>query len=210
MTLRKHDHTVGGRTAGGWRRTLWLTLGILALGMRAAMAQTFTSGSTGADGALNLTGTPPGTVIDFDPAAFTPALDTDGDSVYHFTTITIAANVMVRLRANKAGAAPIHWLATGARGDRRDSRPEWKPWPHERGPEDSVGSRSRGLCWWHRTRDSQSPTAGRLRPGRRVCRWGQCRTCNEHLPRESLYHGRAQLWQSLFTALDRGIRWGRV
>jgi hypothetical protein len=72
MTLRKHDHTVGGRTAGGWRRTLWLTLGILALGMRAAMAQTFTSGSTGADGALNLTGTPPGTVIDFDPAAFTP------------------------------------------------------------------------------------------------------------------------------------------
>jgi len=27
-------------------------------------------------------------VIDFDPTAFTPALDCDGDSVYHFTTIT--------------------------------------------------------------------------------------------------------------------------
>ena len=78
------------------------------------MAQTFTSGSTGADGALNFAGTPPGTVIDFDPTTFTPALDADGDSVYHFTTITIPANVTVRLRANKAGAAPIHWLATGA------------------------------------------------------------------------------------------------
>ena len=114
MTLREHDHTVSERTAGGWSRTLWLTLGMIALGMGAAMAQTFTSGSTGADGALNLTGTPPGTVIDFDPTTFTPALDADGDSVYHFTTITIPANVTVRLRATKAGAAPIHWLATGA------------------------------------------------------------------------------------------------
>ena len=46
MTLRKHDQTVGRRTAGGWSRTLWLTLGMIALGMGAAMAQTFTSGST--------------------------------------------------------------------------------------------------------------------------------------------------------------------
>jgi hypothetical protein len=114
MTLREHDHTVGERPAVGWSRTLGLTLGLIALGMGAAMAQTFTSGSTGADGALNFPGTPAGTVIDFDPATFTPALDTDGDSVYHFTTITIPANVTVRLRANKAGTAPIHWLATGA------------------------------------------------------------------------------------------------
>jgi hypothetical protein len=114
MTLREHDHTIGWRSAGRWSRTLWLTFGMIALGMGAAMAQTFTSGSTGADGALNFAGTPPGTVIDFDPATFTPALDADGDSVYHFTTITIPANVTVRLRANKAGAAPVHWLATGA------------------------------------------------------------------------------------------------
>jgi hypothetical protein len=114
MTWREHDHTVGGRTAGGWSRTLWLTLGMIALGMGTAMAQAFNSGSTGADGALDFSGTPPGTVIDFDPKAFTPALDADGDSVYHFTTITIPANVTIRLRTTKAGAAPIHWLATGA------------------------------------------------------------------------------------------------
>jgi hypothetical protein len=113
MGMREGSQAVDGCIARGWRRTLGLILGILALSMGAALAQTFTSGSTGADGALDLTGTPPGTVIDFDPAAFTPPLDADGDSVYHFTTITIPANVTVRLRANKAGAAPIHWLATG-------------------------------------------------------------------------------------------------
>ena len=72
MTLREHDHTVGRRTAGGWRRILWLTLGMIALGMGAAMAQTFTSGSTGADGAFDFTGTPPGTVIEFDPTSLHP------------------------------------------------------------------------------------------------------------------------------------------
>lgn len=113
MGIQEGSQAVDGRRARGWRRTLGLTLGILALGMGAALAQTFTSGSTGADGALNLTGTPAGTVIDFDPAAFTPPLDVDGDSVYHFTTITIPANVTVRLRATKVGAAPIHWLAAG-------------------------------------------------------------------------------------------------
>jgi hypothetical protein len=114
MTARERYHALGGRTAGGWSRMLWLTLGMLALGLGAAMAQTFNSGSTGADGALDFSGTPPGTVIDFDPTAFTPALDADGDSIYHFTTITIPTDVTVRLRATKAGAAPIHWLATGA------------------------------------------------------------------------------------------------
>lgn len=71
------------------------------------------SGSTGADGALDFTGTPAGTIIDFDPGTFTPALDTDGDSIYHFTTITIPTDVTIRMRADKAGQLPIHWLATG-------------------------------------------------------------------------------------------------
>jgi hypothetical protein len=66
------------------------------------------------DGALDFPGAPPGTVIDFDPATLNPPRDVDGDGVYHFTTIDIPANVTLRFRANKAGAAPIHWLATGA------------------------------------------------------------------------------------------------
>ena len=53
MASRELCHALGGRTACGWSRTLWLTLGMLALGMGVAMAQTFNSGSTGADGALN-------------------------------------------------------------------------------------------------------------------------------------------------------------
>jgi hypothetical protein len=114
MALRELANTLGDRTAYVWLRMLWLTLGMIVLGMGAALAQPFNSGSTGADGAFDLTGTPSGTVIDFDPTTFTPALDIDGDSVYHFTTITIPTGVTVRFRADKAGSAPIHWLATGA------------------------------------------------------------------------------------------------
>ena len=73
----------------------------------------FDSGSTGVDGALDFTGTPGGTIIDFDPSTFTPPLDGDLDSVYHFTTITIPPDVTIRFRQNSAGSLPIHWLASG-------------------------------------------------------------------------------------------------
>jgi len=73
-------------------------------------AQPFTSGSSGADGALNLT--TPGTII-FDPRAFNPPLDLAGDNVYHFTTITIGAGVTVRLLANHL-PGPVFWFASGA------------------------------------------------------------------------------------------------
>jgi hypothetical protein len=189
MASRELCQALGGPTAGGWSRTLWLTLGMFALGLGAAMAQPFNSGSTGADGALDFSGTPPGTVIEFDPTAFNPALDADGDSIYHFTTITIPANVTVRLRATKAGVAPIHWLATGAvvidggldlnGGDGHSGLGA---------PEDSVSSRSRGLCWWHRNGRSQPPSAGRLWPRRGVCRWWRGRACDERTPTyRSLY-----------------------
>ncbi len=95
------------------RRMLWCTAAVIALAAGDSAAQ-FDSGSTGADGALDFAASPPGTVIDFDPTTFDPPLDPDGDGVYHFTTITIPANVTVKLRANKAGAAPVHWLAQGA------------------------------------------------------------------------------------------------
>jgi hypothetical protein len=112
MAVRELTHTLGPRTACVWRRIRWFTLGMITLGMGAGMAQTFNSGSTGADGAWALSSTPPGTVVEFNPLAFTPVLDADGDSVYHFTTITLPEGVTVRLRADKAGAAPLHWLAT--------------------------------------------------------------------------------------------------
>jgi len=69
----------------------------------------FSSGSTGSDGALNLT--TPG-IVDFDPR--TLGLDPDGDNVYHFTTITIGAGVTVRLLGPALNMKPVYWLASGA------------------------------------------------------------------------------------------------
>lgn len=91
---------------------LWLTM-FVGLAFSATVVAAFDSGSTGADGALNFSGAP-GTIIDFDPATFTPPLDPDGDGVYDFTTINIPVDITVRLRAEILGSAPIHWLATGA------------------------------------------------------------------------------------------------
>ncbi len=93
-----------------------VTLALVVLvGVGGAQAQSFTSGSTGADGALDFSGVAPGTTVIFDPAALRdPRLDPEGDSVYHFTTINIPADVTVQLRADVLGAAPVHWLATGA------------------------------------------------------------------------------------------------
>ncbi|MBI1928047.1 hypothetical protein HYR99_27865 [Candidatus Poribacteria bacterium] len=91
---------------------LWLSTALTLLGSRAVNAQ-FNSGSTGADGVLDLSGAQPGTII-FDPRTFTPPLDPDGDNIYHFTTITIPSGVTVRLGADVLGAAPLVWLASGA------------------------------------------------------------------------------------------------
>jgi hypothetical protein len=78
-------------------------------------AQEFTSGSNGSDGAFELTANDPrvvGGVFTWDPAR--DNLDLDGDNVYHFTTITLPANVTVRIRADKTRhPGPIIWLATG-------------------------------------------------------------------------------------------------
>jgi hypothetical protein len=96
---------------------------IIALSYTAVHAQitsctgtlgTFDSGSTGVDGALDLSSVPAGTTILFDPESFNPPLDQDGDNVYHFTTITIPGGVTVRLSAEALGTAPVVWLASGA------------------------------------------------------------------------------------------------
>ena len=73
------------------------------------LAQTGTvdSRSDGSDGALNLT--TPGTVI-FDPQAL--GLDPDGDHIFHFTTINVAAGVTVTLKFPYL-SGPVYWLAMG-------------------------------------------------------------------------------------------------
>lgn len=94
-----------------WHLTSFLLVVVCAvlwcIGHHPVQAQTFNSGSNGSDGALNLT--TPG-IIDFDPVAL--GLDQDDDGVYHFTTITIASGVQVRLSA-KSLPGPVFWLASG-------------------------------------------------------------------------------------------------
>jgi len=75
---------------------------LLACAGPAAAQNVFSSGSTGADGALDLT-TPGDTPID---------LRTRPDGVFHYTTIDIGAGVRVRFIANAANT-PVVWLASG-------------------------------------------------------------------------------------------------
>ncbi len=71
----------------------------------------FTSGSTGADGALAFPNAKPGDVILFDPSTFNPPLDPEHDNIYNFTTINIPAGVTVKL-SGKILTGPVVWLAT--------------------------------------------------------------------------------------------------
>jgi hypothetical protein len=87
---------------------LYSLIAVLASGT--ALAQTFSSGSTGTDGAL--TYNTPGTYV-FDPKTFSPPLDPAGDNIFNFTTITIAAGVTVKLQGNVLNG-PVVWLAQGA------------------------------------------------------------------------------------------------
>ena len=70
-------------------------------------AQTFSSGSTGADGALSYT--TPGTYY-FDPRALN--IDPAHDNIFNFTTINIAAGVTLKI-SSKVVSGPVYWLATG-------------------------------------------------------------------------------------------------
>ncbi|MCZ6677235.1 MAG: hypothetical protein O7E52_08290 [Candidatus Poribacteria bacterium] len=100
-----------------WMAPVFAMMLLLASGITAVNAQ-FTSGSDESDGALDFTGTEPGTTIKFDPAAYVdPAgnprpLDTDGDNIYHFTSITIPEGLTVRLAADILGTTSVVWLAT--------------------------------------------------------------------------------------------------
>ena len=87
---------------------------VILLSVALVQAQTFNSTSTGADGVLDYTGTPPDTTVIFDPATHVPPLDVDGDNIYHFTTINIPGNVTVKLTSSKLNFSPVYWLASGS------------------------------------------------------------------------------------------------
>jgi len=81
----------------------------------AARAQTFNSGSTGADGALDLSNVPSGTTVNFEPKALKAVLGRDinwDDNRFDFTGISIPRGVEVRLSA-KWSNGPVYWLASG-------------------------------------------------------------------------------------------------
>lgn len=95
--------------------TLVATFALLGWG-GAAEAQTFNSGSTGADGALDLTSVPSGTIVNFEPKALKTVLGRDinwDDNRFDFTTITIPAGVTVKLSAGWSNG-PVYWVVSGA------------------------------------------------------------------------------------------------
>jgi hypothetical protein len=81
---------------------------VFALMITPVLRAQFSSGSTGSDGALNVT--TPGTFV-FDPVAL--GLNPAGDNIFNFTTINIGANVMVVMTADVLRNRSVIWLATG-------------------------------------------------------------------------------------------------
>lgn len=72
-----------------------------------AQIQVFSSGSTGADGALSITA--PG-VTYLDPKAMN--IDPEGDNIFNFTTINIAAGSILKISEVKVHG-PVYFLASG-------------------------------------------------------------------------------------------------
>jgi len=81
---------------------------VFALVITPVLRAQFSSGSTGSDGALNLT--TPGTVV-FDPVAM--GLNPAGDNIFNFTTINVGANVTLVMTADVLRNRSVIWLATG-------------------------------------------------------------------------------------------------
>ncbi|NBB81082.1 MAG: hypothetical protein GVY36_16855 [Verrucomicrobia bacterium] len=83
---------------------------LLATTSGSLRAAPFDSGSDGSDGPL-VFAPHMGDVV-FDPDNFDPALDSDRDGIYHFTTITVGQGTQVRLGADVLGHKPLIWLAS--------------------------------------------------------------------------------------------------
>ena len=81
---------------------------ILIASVGAQAQQVLNSGSNGSDGALEVTGS--GVVV-FDPVA--RGIDTDRDNVFHFTSINIGPDVILKMPFNALQGMPVVWLASG-------------------------------------------------------------------------------------------------
>lgn len=90
---------------------MWSAFQIALLLLLSAMSvngqTTFSSGSTGADGALNITA--PG-VTYLDPKAM--HINAASDNIFHFTTITIASGSILKLSESRVHG-PVYFLAQG-------------------------------------------------------------------------------------------------
>jgi len=88
-----------------------LLLVIVAAFALTANAQ-FSSGSTGADGALDYSTLPANSTVVFDPSKFTSAPHPPGQNTFNFTTINIPSGTTVIL-SSQLLSGPVFWLATG-------------------------------------------------------------------------------------------------
>lgn len=95
------------------RRTFAALSVAIAWASAAAWGQTFSSGSTGADGDLIFPNAQPGQVIIFDPTTLNTPLPPNHGSIYNFGIITIPTGVTVKLSGPNV-YGPQYWLATGA------------------------------------------------------------------------------------------------
>ncbi len=83
---------------------------LLTSAVTSAWAQTYSSGSTGADGALTFPAN--AGVVVFKPQE--RGFDLDRDHVFHFTTVNVPAGTTVRMAADVFDEGrPVHWLASG-------------------------------------------------------------------------------------------------
>lgn len=81
---------------------------VLLLATTPLAAHAFDPGSSGTDGALDLTGQS-GEVL-FNPAVL--GIDADRDNVFHFTSVNIPEGVTLRMRDDLT-PGPVHWLVQG-------------------------------------------------------------------------------------------------
>jgi hypothetical protein len=98
------------RTNRNLRYWAWLLV-LLSTFAVPANAQ-FSSGSTGADGALDYSNLPANSTVVFDPAKFSPSLHPPGLYVYNFTTINIPAGITV-VFSGQLIKGPVFWLSQG-------------------------------------------------------------------------------------------------
>lgn len=72
----------------------------------------FSSGSTGADGALDYSNLPANSTVVFDPSEFNSVPHPPGQNTFNFTTINIPSGITVVLSSQTLNG-PVFWLATG-------------------------------------------------------------------------------------------------